>query len=187
VTGVAKGATTQGSVSGIATVKVVAPPPTSPNPKKSTSPPPSKHNHGHGHHNGGSGGHSGDSGSGQDSGVGTNLGNGLGNGLGLGSGGTSPGSDLAPLTGLSGTGSGANPSGLFPTINPSPAVSGNGGSSPAATGARHPYHATSVADVLPLNNGQMGSQVAGLAVLALGIIIAIVRVSVRKPRTQGKQ
>jgi hypothetical protein len=29
--------------------------------------------------------------------------------------------------------------------------------------------------------------VAGLAVLALGIIIAIVRVSVRKPRTQGKQ
>jgi len=187
VTGVAKGATTQGSVSGIATVKVVAPPPTSPNPKKSTSPSPSNHNHGHGHHNGGSGSDSGGSGSGQDSGVGTNLGNGLGNGLGLGSGGTPPGSDLAPLTGLSGTGSGANPSGLFPTINPSPTASGSGGSPPAASGARHPYHATSVADVLPLNNGQMGGQVAGLAVLALGIIIAIVRVSVRKPRTQGKQ
>jgi hypothetical protein len=193
VTGVASGATTQGSVSGIASVRVVAPPPTSPAPTKSSSPSSSKHSHGHSHHNGGSGGHSGGSGSGGDSGVGTNLGNGLGNGLGgfgtgLGTGGTSPGSDLAPLTGLSGSGSGSDPSSLFPTINPSPGTPGTGGS-PSAAGSdgRDPYHPTTVADVLPLNNGQVGGQVAGLVVLALGIIIAVVRVSVRKPRTQDKQ
>jgi hypothetical protein len=186
VTGVATGATTQGSVSEIASVRVVAPAPTSPTPTKSTSPSSSKHSHGHSHHNGGSGSHSGGSGSG----VGTNLGNGLGDGLGtgLGTGGTAPGSDLAPLTGLSGSGSGSDPSSLFPTINPSPSASGTGGSSPGATsGGRDPYHPTSVADVLPLNNGQVGGQLAGLIVLAAGIIIAVVRVSVRKPRTQDKQ
>jgi hypothetical protein len=185
VTGVARGATTPGSVSGIASVRVVAPPSTSPTPSKTPSPKPSKHSHGHGHRNGDSDSHhSGDSGSGQNSRLGTNLGSGLGTGLGN----TSPGSDFAPLTGLSGTGSGSDPGSLFPTINPSPSASGAGGSSPAATsGGRDPYHPTSVADVLPLNNGQVGGQVAGLAVLAAGIIIAVVRVSVRKPRTQDKQ
>jgi hypothetical protein len=189
VTGVATGATTQGYVSGIASVHVVAPPPTTPKPSKSTSPTSSKHSHSHGHHGSGSGGHSGGSGSDQDSGVGTNLGNGLGNSLGsgLGTGSTSSGSDLGPLTGLSGTSSGSDPSSLFPTISPSPPASGTGGSRPAAAGGRDPYHATSVADVLPLNNGLVGGQVAGLVVLAVGIIIAVVRVSVRKPRTQDKQ
>lgn len=193
VTGVASGATTQGSVSGIASVNVVAPPPKSPPPsKKPTSSNHSGHSHGHSHGNGNgnsnSGHHSGGSGSNQDSGVGTNLGSGLGSNLGLGSGDTSTGG-LAPLTGLTGTGSGADPSNLFPTISPSPGATPPipGGGSPAATTKHAPYHPTSVADVLPLNTGQVGSQVAGLVVLALGVIIAVARVSLRKPRAQRKQ
>ena len=183
VTGVAAGATTQGYVSGIASVRIVAPPPTTPTSSKSPSPKTSTHSH---HHKSDSGDHSGSSGSGGNSGSGTDLGNGLGTGLGPGT--TSPGSDLAPLTGLTGTGSGSNPSSLFPTIGPSPTPSGTGGSAPGATsGKRDPYHPTTVADVLPLNNGLVGGQVAGLVVLAAGIIIAVVRVSVRKPRTQNKQ
>jgi hypothetical protein len=43
-----------------------------------------------------------------------------------------------------------------------------------------------VADILPLNSRQLGSQVAGLVVLGLGIIIALARVSLRKPKTQAK-
>ena len=200
VTGVASGATTQGSVSGIASVGIAAPPPAHHTTKPSgSSPSGNSHN---GQPNGGSGGRSGggggpgsNNGSGQDSGLGTNLGNGLGNGLGTGLGsklGFSPGvtsstSNLDPLSGLGGTGSGADPSSLFPTINPSPSPSGTGGTPPATADKHAPYHPTSVADVLPLNTGQMGGQVAGLVVLAAGIIIAVVRVSVRKPRTQDKQ
>jgi hypothetical protein len=201
VTGVASGATTQGSVSEIASVHVVAPPapstsPATPKNTSSTSPSGHNHNNGGGGGNGGSGGHSGGSGSGgqgssQNSGlgngVGTNLGSGLGTNVGSGLGSFSPTSNFNPLTGLDGTGSGADPSSLFPTINPSPGASGTGGSAPAASGGRAPYHPTSVADVLPLNNGQVGAQVAGLIALALGIIVAVVRVSVRKPRTQDKQ
>jgi len=198
VTGVAKGATTQGSVSEIASVSVVAAPShTTPPPTKTTGPtsPPGHHNKSGGGGGGGSGGGSGGSGSGHGSnsgsGVGTNLGNGLGNGLGTKLGFTpgnfSPTGNLDPLSGLTGTGSGADPSSLFPTISPSPGPSGTGGSPPTASGGRAPYHPTSVADVLPLNKGQIGGQVAGLAALALGIIIAVVRMSVRKPRTQDKQ
>ena len=186
VTGVASGATTQGRVSGIASVNVVAPPKPPPSSTKPASPTHhSSHSHGHGNgngnRNGNSGGHRGGSGSNQDSGVGTNL------NPGLGFGDTSPTGGLSPLTGLTGTGSGADPSNLFPTISPSPGATPAAGGSPAATPKHAPYHPTSVADVLPLNTGQVGGQVAGLAVLALGIIIAVVRVSLRKPRTQHKQ
>jgi hypothetical protein len=186
VTGVASGATTQGSVSGIASVKIVAPPKSPPPSTKPTSPTHhSSHSHGHGHGNGNgnrdSGRHSGGSGSDQDSGVGTNL------NPGLGSGDTLPTGGLSPLTGLTGTGSGADPSNLFPTISPSPGTTPAPGGSPAATPRHAPYHPTSVADILPLNTGQVGGQVAGLVVLALGVIIAVVRVSLRKPRTQHKQ
>jgi hypothetical protein len=201
VTAVASGATTQGSVSEIASVGVVAPPP----PTHHTTKPSGTSPSGNSQRHGGSGGHSGgggsgsNNGSGQNSGLGTDLGNGLGNGLGgnfgtglgsklgFGPGVTSSTSNLDPLGGLGGTGSGADPSSLFPTINPSPGASGTSGTPPATSHARAPYHPTSVADVLPLNTGQMGGQVAGLIVLALGIIIAVVRVSLRKPRTQDKQ
>ena len=177
-TGVASGATKQGSVSGSASVRVVAAPSSSPTP--TPSPTPTKHHHQHGHGNGQSDGGSGGSGSNSGSGVGSGLGSGLGPG------GTAPSSDLSPLTGINGTGSGADPSNLFPTINPSPGASGNGGS-PAATSRHDPYHPSAVADVLPLNTRQVGSQVAGLIVLAIGVVIALVRVSLRKPRTQDRQ
>jgi hypothetical protein len=39
-----------------------------------------------------------------------------------------------------------------------------------------------VADVLPLNTGQLSTQVAGLVVLALGIILVFARITVRKPK-----
>ena len=105
---------------------------------------------------------------------------------GLGSGDTSPLSGLAPLTGLTGTGSAPIPatcsrrSVLRRATPPERRL-------PRGHPEARPYHPTSVADVLPLNTGQVGSQVAGLVVLALGVIIAVVRVSLRKPRTQGKQ
>jgi hypothetical protein len=91
-----------------------------------------------------------------------------------------------PLTGVSQTGSGANPGNLFPTISPSSGPSGTGSAGTGAKAPPAPYHARTVADILPLNTRQLGSQIAGLVVLALGIVIAVARVSLRKPRTQGK-
>jgi hypothetical protein len=44
-----------------------------------------------------------------------------------------------------------------------------------------------VADVLPLNGGLVGSQIAGLIVLAIGIIVAVARVSLRKPRSSAEK
>jgi hypothetical protein len=85
------------------------------------------------------------------------------------------------------TGSGGNPSSLFPTINPSSGTSTAPGGSHGSKAAHTPYHPRTVADILPLNQSQLGSQVAGLIVLALGVIIAIARVSLRRPRSQGKQ
>lgn len=40
-----------------------------------------------------------------------------------------------------------------------------------------------MADVLPLNPGQLSAQVAGLIVLGLGIILVFARISLRKPRS----
>jgi hypothetical protein len=162
-TGVANGATTSGSVSGIASVSVVAAPPTSPTPTAThTSSPPPKHKHSSTGHGSGS--------------TGFKLNTGLGA--------TSPLNGLLPLTGSHGAGAG-NPGNLFPTINPSPGASGSGAGFPG-TKAHAPYRARTVADILPLNTRQLGSQVAGLVVLAIGIVIAVARVSLRKPRTQGK-
>jgi hypothetical protein len=74
---------------------------------------------------------------------------------------------------------------LFPTISPSPGASVPG--TATGTKANHgPYRASTVADILPLNTRQLGSQIAGLVVLAIGIVIAVARISLRKPRTQGK-
>jgi hypothetical protein len=168
VTGTAVGASSSGSVSAAAQTDLTSPP---------TTPP----------HHGGSGssgsGHSSTSHSGSGgSGSGTSTDN-LGDGLGSGSGGDTTG-DTTPqteptLSNPSGTGSVGNPSGLFPTINPS--GSSSGGSHGART-LSGPYKPSTVADVLPLNTSQVGSQVAGLVVLAIGIVIAIARVSLRKPK-----
>jgi hypothetical protein len=177
-TGAAPGASSAGSVSGIAGVRVVAPPPpTTPSPK------PTHHSSGHGHHHGhSSSGHSG-GGSGSGGGVGTNE-QPSGSELGTGLGGSSPLSGLPPLTGVDNSGSSGNPGNRFPTISPSTSPSGPAGSPTATAHAR--YHPTTVADILPLNTRQVGSQLAGLIVLAIGIAIAVVRVSLRKPRAQGK-
>ena len=104
--------------------------------------------------------------------------------LGTGLGGSSPLSGLPPLTGVDNSGSSGNPGNLFPTISPSTSPSGPAGSPTATPHAR--YHPTTVADILPLNTRQVGSQLVGLIVLAIGIAIAVVRVSLRKPRAQGK-
>ena len=158
-TGVATGATASGSVSSVATVTVSNPTPTP------TPTPTSTHSTGHGHSAG--------SGSG-----GSGLPSGLGN--------TSPLSGLLPL-GSGGSGkSGVNPGNLFPTIAPSSGTAGTVAGPAGATGRHQPYHARTVADILPLNSRQLGSQIAGLVVLAIGIVIAVARVSLRKPRTQSK-
>jgi len=176
--GVAAGATASGSVSAIGSVGVVAPSPSpSPTPTHSSSPA-SGHRHGHG-----SGSAHSPSGSHSSSSAPSIL-----SPLGTGLGGSSSLTGLLPLTGASGTGSGNNPGNLFPTINPSSGPSGSGGS--AGTGGKtshRPYHPRAVANALPLNTRQLGSQVAGLLLLALGIVIAVARVSLRKPRTHGKQ
>jgi hypothetical protein len=168
VTGTATGATSGGVVSAAAEVGLTPVPP-----------PP--------HHTGsGSGGGGGKhSGGGSGSGSGSNgLGSGLGTGVGTGTTTTTTTPETEPtLANPSGNGSVGDPSGLFPTINPSTAS--KSGSHPKSLSG--PYRPSTVADVLPLNTSQVGSQVAGLVVLAIGIIIAIARVSLRKPKvTTGK-
>lgn len=170
VTAAASGATVTGSITGKATVDVVAAPKTSPPPK---------------HHGGSGGGHSGHSGhsSGGSSRGGSNSGNSSGSGSGGTTGDESPLNNLPPLV-SSGDGTSASTSGdsassdLFPTINPS-SGSGSRGHKPPA----RPYRATAVADVLPLNPGQLSTQLAGLIVLGLGVMLVFARITLRKPRS----
>jgi len=107
---------------------------------------------------------------------------------------TPPASSTEPTlpTGSDGLGSGSvpslpqgaltsptDPTGLFPTVSP------NGSGSPTA-GRKNPrhLHAHVVSAILPLDPRLIGGQLAGLAVLATAIAIAIVRLSLRKPRPQ---
>jgi hypothetical protein len=178
VSGAAPGASSTGSVTGSASTSAIAPSPT-PTKTHTSSPSPSPSNtSGSGHH------HSG--------GSGNNSGSGNGNGSGTGgfpgtTGNTYPLAGLPPLTtsgtsplGSLGSLSSSNPGGLFPTISPSSGTT----PSTATTGnkSHDPYKATTVADVLPLNTGQLSTQVAGLIVLALGIVLVFARVTLRKPK-----
>jgi hypothetical protein len=170
VTAAAKGATATGSITGSAVVDVTAVPPTpTPTPTHTSS-------SSGGHHSGS--GSSGDNGSGSDSNTSGSSAD------------TSPLSNLPPLVNSGNPGSdttGTSPGGLFPTIGPSSGTPGSGGTSHGSKAAR-PYKATTVADVLPLNPGQLSTQIAGLIVLALGIMLVFARISVRKPRSsEGKQ
>lgn len=72
---------------------------------------------------------------------------------------------------------------LFPTVSPSP---GTGSGSVAPAPARHHggVHAATASATLPLNPRLIGGQLAGLAVLAGAIAMAIARLSLRTPRTQ---
>jgi hypothetical protein len=71
----------------------------------------------------------------------------------------------------------SNPAGLFPTVSPGPraGTKGKAGKDPAAD-------ATTVSSILPLNSRLIGGQLAGLAVLAAAIAIAITRLSLRTER-----
>jgi hypothetical protein len=100
---------------------------------------------------------------------------------------TLPPPPLQPLPGTSTLP--GDPSGLFPTVSPSPVVS-PGGSSPSA-GALVPGHsshgpgATTASATLPISSRIIGGQLAGLAVLAGAIAMAIARLSLRTPRPDG--
>jgi hypothetical protein len=79
-------------------------------------------------------------------------------------------------------------SGIFPTVSPG---SGSGSGSSGVTfpgtrpGSSRRTRVTTDAAVLPLDPRQLGGQLAGLAVLAGGVVLAIARLSLRKPKTQN--
>jgi hypothetical protein len=96
---------------------------------------------------------------------------------------TLPGSVL----GLSGTGIGpGNPGNLFPTVTPGASASPT---SPATGSGRNPHRVNAVpaSATLPLDPRLIGGQLAGLAVLAGAIAIAIARLSLRTQRPQGSK
>jgi hypothetical protein len=154
--GLASGAASSGKVSASATVSIVAAPHTSARPTPTRSS--SRHGRPHG---------SGSSGS---------AGGGLPSGL-------RPGG-LPSLSSPSGSTTASNPSIEFPAISPGPDPTPVQPSR-SARAAHGPYRASMAADVLPLNSGQLGAQVAGLIALVLGIALVIVRVSLRRPGGGG--
>ena len=97
-----------------------------------------------------------------------------------------PPGTFPPLAGLPvPTGGAGNPAGLFPTVAPDP-----GGSSPtigfppARTQPGRTSSAETASSIVPLDPRLIGGQLAGLAVLAGAIAIAIARLSLRRPRPQ---
>jgi hypothetical protein len=87
---------------------------------------------------------------------------------------------------LPGTGtSPTNPAGLFPTVPPSSSSSPSTGA-PLLPGAKHhqAVHVAAASATVPLDARLIGGQLAGLAVLAGAIAIAVVRLSLRRPRAQ---
>jgi hypothetical protein len=173
VSGAAPGASSSGSVTGSASTSAIAPTPTKTHTSSPTPTPTRSHHSGSGHHHSGGSGNSSGSGNGNGNGTGTDSSGSTGN--------TDPLAGLPPLdtSGSSPLGS-SDPGGLFPTINPSSGATPSTG----ATGSKSqgPYKATTVADVLPLNSGQLSTQIAGLVVLALGIILVFARITLRKPK-----
>jgi len=160
VTAAAQGATSAGAVDGSATVSVAAVP-------KSPSPTPT-----HKHTSPGGG-------QGNGSGVGTNS----------GTGGTEPELGNLPSVNSASGGGGIgtqDPSGLFPTIEPTAGPPNAGQISQQATRKHTKYRPTSVADTLPLNGGQVNGQIAGLIVLGLGLILVFARISLRRPKAVEK-
>jgi hypothetical protein len=104
---------------------------------------------------------------------------------------TSPVAPLPPpstLPPISGTGVGpSDPTGLFPTVGPapSPSVSPSSGSSSIGLPKVKPRKTARVADTaatVPLDPRLIGGQLAGLAVLAGAVAIAIARLSLRSPK-----
>jgi hypothetical protein len=93
----------------------------------------------------------------------------------------------ATLPTIPGTGiSPSNPAGLFPTVGASPTTGTGSLGLPPAQG-RAALHATNDAAAVPLDAKLLGGQLAGLAVLAGAITIAIARLSLRKPKTTSDE
>jgi hypothetical protein len=95
---------------------------------------------------------------------------------------TLPPTTLPPTTGT-GT-SPVNPSNLFPTVSPSPSPGSTSLGLPLIKPKRSDVGVTDAADTVPLDPRLIGGQLAGLAVLAGGIAIAIARLSLRTPKPQ---
>lgn len=100
-----------------------------------------------------------------------------------GSGGSSSTGEVPPLVSLPpipGTGvTATNPSGLFPTVSPSPG-SGSLGLPPAK--AQNSAHAAETAYAVPVDPRLLGAQIVGLVALAGAVTIAVVRLSLRRPQ-----
>jgi hypothetical protein len=94
---------------------------------------------------------------------------------------TLPASGTLPT--ISGTGiSPTDPSGLFPTVGASPTPSGTGSLTLPPAKPRAVVHAATAASTVPLDARLIGGQLAGLAVLAGAVTIAIARLSLRAPK-----
>jgi hypothetical protein len=87
-----------------------------------------------------------------------------------------PGTSASPGGGLTSPVDSTNPSGLFPTVSP-----GSGGKGKAVKN-KMVNDADIVSSTLPLNSRLIGGQLAGLALLAAAVAIAIVRLSLRTER-----
>jgi hypothetical protein len=103
-----------------------------------------------------------------------------------GLGGSIPPVSLQPLPGLpEPPGTVGNPAGLFPTVAPIPGASSPTiGFPPARKQAGRTSSAETASSIVPLDPRLIGGQLAGLAVLAGAIAIAIARISLRRPRPQ---
>ena len=92
---------------------------------------------------------------------------------------------LQPLPELSvPAGTAGNPAGLFPTVAPIPSSSSSAIGFPPARKQAARSAANTASAIVPLDPRLFGGQLAGLAVLAGAIAIAIARLSLRRPRPQ---
>jgi hypothetical protein len=94
---------------------------------------------------------------------------------------------LPPVTVPPASGTGVslgNPAGLFPTVSPDASPSAGSSLGFPAPKKQQAGRAATVSAIVPLDPRLIGGQLAGLAVLAGAIAIAIARLSLRKPRPQ---
>ena len=97
---------------------------------------------------------------------------------------TPPGTTLPPVTlpPLAGSGiSASNPSNLFPTVGPAPTQSATPLGLPPVK-PRKTVRVIDAAQTVPIDSRLIGGQLAGLAVLAGAVVIAIARLSLRTPQ-----
>jgi hypothetical protein len=90
---------------------------------------------------------------------------------------------LPPLPYFGGT-SATDPSGLFPTVSPAPSLSPSSGAGIHTRRGSDHFRAATTSATLPLSPRLIGGQLAGLAVLAGAVAMAIARLSLRAPRPQ---